>query len=227
MQPGAVLGEAWTLYKAHWLHLTTIALAFYVALSLLSFLLVFLLGWIGVALGGLISLVGLFWLQGALVEAVSDIRDGRADLTLGQTVGRVGPRVIPIAAAGLLAGVGVAFGLVLLIVPGLVLLTWWIVIVPVLVLEDRGVLEAFGRSRELVRGHAWDVFGTIVLTILIYIAARFVLLILLAPFPLDLASFVNSVVGNAVTAPLLALAWTLLYYRLVELRPEDVSAAAA
>jgi hypothetical protein len=227
MQPGAVLGEAWTLYKAHWLHLTTIALAFYVGLSLLSFLLVFLLGWIGVALGGLISLVGLFWLQGALVEAVSDIRDGRADLTLGQTVGRVGPRVIPIAAAGLLAGVGVAFGLVLLIVPGLVLLTWWIVIVPVLVLEDRGVLEAFGRSRELVRGHAWDVFGTIVLTILIYIAARFVLLILLAPFPLDLASFINSVVGNAVTAPLLALAWTLLYYRLVELRSEDVSAAAA
>jgi hypothetical protein len=45
--------------------------------------------------------------------------------------------------AGLLAGIGIAIGLVFLIVPGLILLTWWCLIVPVVVLEGKQVGEAF------------------------------------------------------------------------------------
>ena len=44
---------------------------------------------------------------------------------------------------------------------GLVLLTWWILIIPVIVLEGTRAGEAFSRSRELVRGHGWSVFGVI------------------------------------------------------------------
>ena len=65
-----------------------------------------------------------------------------------------------LAGAGVLATIGIFVGLALLIVPGLVLLTWWLVVSPVIMLEHRPVLESFGRSRALVRGSAWPVFGS-------------------------------------------------------------------
>src|ERR1700759_5076312 len=98
-------------------------------------------------LATVVSLVGTFWLQGALVFAVDDVRDGRIDSTIGEGFERVRPYLGTLIVAGILAGLGIALGLVLLIVPGLILLTWWCLIVPVIVLERRSVGEAFGRSR--------------------------------------------------------------------------------
>ena len=53
---------------------------------------------------------------------------------------------------GILAGIAIAIGFVLLIIPGLFLITIWSVIVPVIVIERTGVFDSFGRSRELVKG---------------------------------------------------------------------------
>ena len=221
MQPGEVLGEAWALYKAHWRHFLPLALLVFVVLSLVSLLLSFVLGWFGAILATVIGLVGVFWLQGALCEAVADVRDGRADLSISETLQRVQPRVASLLGAGLLAGLGVAAGLLLLIVPGLVLLTWWSVIVPVIMLERVPAMESFGRSRALVRGHGWNVFGVIVLTVLVLIVVAIllaiVLAILLAWLPDEVRGYVQTLVSNALTAPFLALAWTLLYFRLREL----------
>jgi hypothetical protein len=41
------------------------------------------------------------------------------------------------------------------------------VVAPVTVLERPGVWGAFGRSRELVSGNGWNVFGVIVLVFLV------------------------------------------------------------
>ena len=49
-----------------------------------------------------------------------------------------------------------------MIVPGLILITIWAVVAPSIVVEDKGVFEAFGRSRELVRGNGWKVFVAII-----------------------------------------------------------------
>ena len=209
-----VIGEAWETYKAHWRHLVPIALVVYVAVALISLVLVLLLTWFGAILSFIISLVALFWVQGALVRAVEDIRDGRADMSLGETYERVRPQLPAIIVAGLLAGLGIALGLVLLIVPGLILLTWWIVIIPVIVLEERSAGESFGRSRELVRGHAWSVFGVIVLTILLVIAFNIVLGLLLLPVSDWLQSFLSNIIIGTVVTPFVVVTWTTLYYRL-------------
>ena len=112
MSPGAVLSEAWQLYKAHWQHLLPLALIIYLVLSLVTLLLTALLGFVGALAGALVSLVGLFWLQAALVEAVADIRDGRADLSIRDTLGKVRDRILPVGGAGILAGFGIAIGLI-------------------------------------------------------------------------------------------------------------------
>jgi hypothetical protein len=95
-----------------------------------------------------------------------------------------------------------------------VLLTWWVLIIPVIVLEERRAGEAFSRSRELVRGHGWGVFGVIVLTILIIIGFAIALGLLLLPFEDWLRSFLSNVISGTLVTPFVAVTWTLLYYRL-------------
>jgi hypothetical protein len=220
---GDVFGEAWGLYRAHWRHLLPIALAVYLLLSVFSVLLALLLGWLGLIAGAFVSLAGIFWLQGALVVAVEDIRDGRADLSIGETLARVRPRMNTLAVAGILAALGIVVGLLLLIVPGLVLFTWWALIVPVIMLEGASVRRSFGRSRELVRGHGWSVFGLIVVTIVILVAANAVLDLITSPLDDWLQGLISDVASNTLTAPLLALVFTLTYYRLRAPREEAVS----
>jgi hypothetical protein len=226
VQAGDVIREAWGHYKAHWQHLLPFALVVYLILGLVSLLLVILLGWFGALLGALISVIGVFWLQGALVEAVADIRDGRADLTMGQTFSRAQQHIGPLAIAGILAGLAIALGLLALIVPGLYLMTIWSVLIPVIVLERRRVMEAFGRSRELVSGNGWNVFGVIVLCFLILIGVS--IIVRIATFWLngDFGEYVRSVVSNTIGVPFLALALTNMYFRLLALK-EPVAATAA
>ena len=221
-----VIREAWELYKAHWRHLVPIALVVYVAIAIIGLLLVLLLGWLGALIGAVISLVGVFWVQGALATAVEDIRDGRADLSLGETFARVRPQLGSIVVAGVLAGLGITVGLVLLIVPGLVLLTWWVLVIPVVTLERTGAGAAFGRSRELVRGYGWNVFGVIVLTLLLLLGFEIVLSLVLSPLEDWVGSFVSNVVSGSLTAPFIGLVWTLLYFRLRQAKPEPAAAPA-
>jgi hypothetical protein len=219
-----VIGEAWSLYKRYWRHLLPISFVVYLAIAIVSALLTLALGWFGALVAALISLIGLFWVQGALVTAAEDIRDGRADLSFEETFQRVRPQLGAIVVAGLLAGLGVFFGLLLLIVPGLVLMTWWVLIIPVVVLERMPAGAAFSRSRELVRGYGWKVFGVIVLTILLLLAFEIVLSIVLSPLADWLQSFLSNVVSGALTTPFIALMWTLLYFRLLQAKPAPVTA---
>ena len=63
----------------------------------------------------------------------------------------------------LLRGILVVVGLILLVVPGVWVYVVFSVAVPVLLLEQTGVGEALGRSRELVKGRWWATFGTLLL----------------------------------------------------------------
>jgi hypothetical protein len=223
-----VIGEGWALYKAHWRHLLSIAFVVYLAIAIVSVVLsVIFVDWLAGLLSAVLALIALFWLQGALVRAVEDVRDGRPDLSLGETFQRVRPQLTAIIVGGILAVLGIVLGLILLIVPGLVLMTWWVLIIPVIVLEQRRAGESFSRSRELVRGYGWGVFGVIVLTILIIIGVNIVLGIVLIPFDDWLQSFLSNVVGGTLIAPFVAVTWTLLYYRLRGTKEPAEQAVAA
>ena len=209
-----VIGEAWGMYKAHWQHLLTFSFVVYIAVALIGAVLAIILTWVGVILAALVSLVALFWLQASLVKAVDDVRDGRADLSLGETFSAARTHLGAVVVAGILAAIGITVGLILLIVPGLILLTWWCLIVPTIVLENRSSGESFSRSRELVRGYAWSVFGVIVLVVLLLIGFQIVLSIILTPLADWLQSFVSQIVSGTLTAPFIAIVLTLLYFRL-------------
>jgi hypothetical protein len=215
------------MYKAHWRHLVPIAFVVYVLISLLALLLAVLLGWLGVLAGALIALAGLFWLQGALVIAVDDVRDGRADLSIQETLSRVLPRLNTLTLAGLLAALGITLGFLLLIVPGLVLITLWLLIVPAIMLENRGVFESFGRSRQLVSGQGWNVFGVIVLTVAILLAVNIGVSIVESGLDSRWGSLLLDIATQTAVAPFLALAWTITYYELRAIPEVEPASAAA
>jgi hypothetical protein len=213
MRPGDILRDTWALYRSHARHLITIAAVVYVPLGVASALLL-MLGWPGVIVANLLNLAAIFFVQGALVKAVEDVSDGRRDVGVMHTFGYAGQRLVPLVAAGFLAAAGILVGLALLVVPGLVLLTWWLVVSPVIVLEGRTVLDSFGRSRALVRGSSWPVFGVVVLTMVIVFAFTLVLGAVLGPLESHLQTFLAAVLGNSIAAPFAAVAWTLTYFRL-------------
>jgi hypothetical protein len=208
-----VLAEAWDLYRRFAGHFLLIAFVIYVVTAILVALLS-LGGIAGALIGAVISFAATYVVQASLIKAVQDVRDGRVDLDLSQTVQAAGPYILPVIGASILAGIGIAIGFILLIVPGLILLTYWCLIVPFIVVGGSGVFESFGHSMRTVRGYAWRVFGTYVLVFLILIAFAIVLGFILLLLPLWLRSFVNSVLSGTLIAPFLALVATLIYYRL-------------
>jgi hypothetical protein len=209
-----VLSEAWALYRRHASHFILISFVIFLGISVITALLSWALGTVGALIGLVFSLFGMFLLQAALVKAVQDVRDGRADLSLGQTVSAVMPFIGTVAVASILASIGIGIGFVLVIVPGLILLTFWSLIVPEIVIGGAGALEAFGRSWRTVRGYAWSVFGTYILVFLILIVGEIVLSVILFALPYGWRSFIADLVVDTLVVPFIAAVITLIYYRL-------------
>src|SRR5437763_6962338 len=233
MSIGAVLGEAWSLYKRFFGRFFLTAFIVFAVLDLLSALASTAAGsgvwsrvlWALVA--AVVGVIGYFWVQAALVETVNDVRDGRADRSIGETYSAVRPRLGAARIAGVLAAIGIGIGLVLLIVPGLYLLTIWSMLIPVIVIEGGSAGEAFTRSREVVRGNGWSVFGLVIVTFLLVAIASTIIRLLFSPLPNFLDVWLGSLVAHSLTVPFAAAALTTAYFRLVADRPAESGASAA
>jgi hypothetical protein len=220
MSVGAVLGEAWDLYRRFLWQFFLTALVVFAALDLLSALAQWGAGdsvsagvfWSVVA--AVVGVIGYFWVQAALVELVRDVRDGRVDRTVGDTYRAARPRLGAAVVAGVLAAVAIGIGFVFLVVPGLILLTIWSMLIPVIVIESRTAGESFGRSRDVVRGRGWSVFGLIVVTFLLVAIASAVIRIAFAPLPDFLEAWLGSLAAHSLTVPFAVAALTTAYFRL-------------
>jgi hypothetical protein len=217
---GEVLSEAWNLYKRFLWQFFLTALVVFAVLDLLSALAAAAAGdsvtagifWAVIAVT--IGIVGYFWVQGALVELVRDVRDGRADRSIGETYAAVRPRLPALIAAGILAALGIGIGFLLLIVPGLILLTFWSMLVPVIVIEGSSAGDSFKRSFDVVRGHGWPVFGLILITFITVAIASGLIRLLFAPLPDFLDNWLGSLVAHSLTIPFAAAALTTAYFKL-------------
>src|SRR3954468_19223277 len=214
MTIGGVLSEAWALYKRFFGRFFLTALIVFVVLDLLTGLIETLAGdgWGSQLLWGLLAavvgIVGYFWVQAALVETVNDVRDGRADRSIGETYKAVQPRLPAVTIAGLLAGTGFEIGFFLLIIPGLYLLTIWSMVIPVVVLEGRSAGESFTRSREIVSGHGWTILGLAILVFLLVGITSGLISALFSPLPDFLDTYLGSLIGHSITVPFAAAALT-------------------
>jgi uncharacterized membrane protein len=211
LDPGLVISRALQIYRDQ------------VAVLLPAALVVFAIQAVAVvalsdALGVLVSVVSMVlstFYQGMVVELVQDVQDGRRDSSVRALFASVAPVLITLVAAAILNGIGVAIGLVLLLVPGLYLLTIWSVVAPVIVVERARVLDAFRRSHALVRGHGGPVF-VVILIVFVGLAVANLLVAILTAGLGDVGSAAITWVFNAATAPVSALTAAVLYFTLRE-----------
>jgi hypothetical protein len=213
-----VYGEQFTL-------LIPAALVLFVPISLLVGLILSGGGVLAAALVLFLSAAAGFWYQGMVVEAVVDIVDGRRDHTLGSLFGSVAPVIWPLVGAGILLGLGIGIGLVLFVLPGLILATIWAVVIPVVVVEKVGVMEAFSRSRALVRGNGWRVFGVILVVLLLLLVLSAIVNAIVGGADNDsfLGYWIADLVVRALTAPIAGVAATVLYLELRRVRGEPLA----
>ena len=209
---GQVIREVFEIYRDQAAVLLPVALLIFVIEGLVSGAAVAISA-ILIVVAIVVQVVATTLYQGMVVQLVADVQDGRRDASVADLLRSVTGVLLPLIGAGLLAGLGIALGLVLLILPGLFLLTIWAVVSPVVVLERPGVVAALGRSRELVRGNEWQVFGAIVTFFLILVLVSLVLGAIGAALGAA-GSVAADIIGSVLAAPLVALAASVLYFRL-------------
>lgn len=161
----------------------------------------------------IINLVANTLFTGMIVELVADLQDGHRDASARELLRAVTPVLGQLIAVGIVTGIGEAIGLVLVIVPGLILITIWAVVAPVVVLERPGGLRALGRSRELVRGHGWQVFGVILVLVIGVTIVTGILAVAGEAGGTAVGLIVRVIVG-ILAAPLPSLAAAVLYFEL-------------
>src|ERR1700753_2890215 len=171
--PGAVVSRIWDLYKREAGTLLPVAAALYAIQFLIAIALPTSLA--------IIVLIAIWVLailyQGFVVELVSADQNNLRR-SIGELVNAVTPVLGTLLVISILFAIGLIIGFILIIIPGLILLTLWSVTVPVEVLEHRGVFGSFRRSRELVRGNGWNVCGVIVIVWVVAIVVSFLVALL-------------------------------------------------
>jgi hypothetical protein len=118
------------------------------------------------------TVVTLFLFDVALVGPLISALHVHAVVTIGQrekprlfSVVARGARVLPVvAAAEIVAGIGIGLGLFAFVVPGIYLLIRWVVVAQVAAIEGTDWLGALRRSLELTRDNSMHVFAVLVLT---------------------------------------------------------------
>lgn len=227
---GRTLERMLAVYREQAGVLIPLALLVFIPATLLQALVYGTLGY-GLIVSVLVAIVvtiAVYLYEGMVVQSVHDLEDGVRDLTMSALARSVRPVLLPVIAASLVAGVGVSIGLALLIVPGLILLTLWAVVIPVIVIERLGVIDAFGRSQRLVRASALQVFAVLVVLFLVQLALTFVFsLIFVSAFGIVTGFSISNLVVNTLVAPLFGIAVTVVYLELRRLEDESTAAAAA
>ncbi len=115
----------------------------------------------GFLLASIIGLLASVLVYAALSWRAVERLQGRAPSPAAtlEAAFRALPVLIAVAILGYFA---IVFASILLIFPGLMLATAWLVVVPAATCEKTGVFRTFGRSADLTKGHRWTVFGLLV-----------------------------------------------------------------
>ena len=158
---------------------------------------------------------------------VQDLRGQRVTLAECTQVGAA--QLVPLLMVGALTGLVTMVGFMMLVIPGILVMCMLWVVVPVAVIEHKGVMESFSRSAELTRGSRGSILMTVIALGILMAVGRGVLGLFtsfLGPFGALLQSFYSAGV-TSVFAAITAAG----YYRLRAMRDgvtaQDLAAAFA
>ena len=182
---------------------------------------------IGLAVfGGIISWVIGSIATGMVVKSASDVIEkgaGNLQESFNFTISMLPSLLV----ASIITGVLIFIGILLLLIPGIILLIIFSLVVPAIIIEQKGAFDSLGRSSKLVSNRWLKTFALLIVIGLIMVAVSLITTFVLLPGYVYLAAppfgngtafairlIISSIVGSFVS-PILPLAETLLYYSMV------------
>lgn len=139
---------------------------------------------------GMIAIVAIIALALIMVPAVTIVLMASAQgqkIKARTALSQARPFVLRSLGISILTSLAVVGGFLLFVIPGFIFMAWFSLGMYVLVTENLGVVESMKRSKVLVRGRVWEIWGissiAVVVTILPVIGstANFILSVLMAP----------------------------------------------
>jgi len=212
IEVGRVISETFSIYGQHAGVLIGSAIVIYGIIGIVNGILYDEGGfWLSLLIN-ILNLIGTAIYTGMVVRVVQHARAGTTS-SVGETLSSVTPVLLTLILNGILKGIAVGIGFVLLIIPGIILATMWAVTAPSIVVERSGIIDAFGRSWELVRGNFWPVLGAFVVAYLILIAAGIIAGIIGVAIGL-IATIILVILFSAFAAPVIAVVSAVIFFDL-------------
>lgn len=147
--------------------------------------------------------------QGSAIKLASE-QITKGQVSFGASVRFVVTKLLSIWALSIIVGIIVFLGIIALIVPGIILAIMFSLALPVLLIENKGVLDSMGRSRELVR-HRWGkTFGTFLVLVIIVLIASLIVSAITGPLGI-IGPVVNGIL-SAFYQPLFPILLAVYYY---------------
>ena len=182
------------------------------------------IGWLGYYVGVVGSIVAGVAAVLVAAGAYADVpSDWRSAMSAGIR------RIVAIIVATIVAGVLMAIGFVLLIVPGIFVLVSLAVVWEALIIEGIGPMESIKRSWRLVSGERWRVFGAgllviVLMVIFIGVVSAVIALILSSVLGVSggMTGYLVQQVASLLSIPLTAALGTVIYLDL-RVRKESLS----
>lgn len=174
----------------------------------------------------LISLVAGYVLTGAITYGSIVFYNGRK-ASIGECLSTGVRFSLPLVGVAIVTSIGIFFGLILVIIPGIMMAVRWSVAAPAVVMEGSGVMGSIERSSKLTSGSRWRIF----LLLLIYVVLSYLIqFVVLLPagvaaaataaisanddYTSSLSYFALIAVGAIVTAVLTGAGLSALYFEL-------------
>jgi len=136
------------------------------------------------------------------------------EFRLGEGLGRGLSRFWPLVGLWICAALGIAAGLLLLIVPGMILFTMWWVAAPACVIEQLGPIRSLERSGELTRGNRWRIFAIVLVISLGSAMVGGLLTVPMTLLGMPVAAAVLNYIWSTLTTAYHLIATVVAYYEL-------------
>jgi len=212
---GDLLGRSWQIYKAR--IGVFIGIMILPALLLLLFSILLLIPSLRLNFPTLIFFIPFIFLTFIIIQIWASvsllyaIKEREEKIGIKEAFAKGWHKIISYFWISLLAGCIILVGFLLFIIPGIIFAVWFGLAVYVLVVEGLTGTKALSRSKQLVSGYWWPVFGRV----LVILAISFVLNLISSA--LNIPSIVYSII-SLFSAPFFLTYYFLIYEDLKKLK---------
>lgn len=180
---GEIIREAWRRTSGNKGKILLALLIYFIALAIINIAIIFILFSVSIAVNG--RILALLY-QALLIVANAPLMAGMwmigIKLARDEQVSVLElfahfDKLVPLAITSLLVAVLTYVGMLLLVIPGIYLAVAYFLAVPLVVDKKLGPWQALETSRKAITKHWFEVFGLLIVCLLLYIAGALPLLI--------------------------------------------------